>query len=42
VAEATASPVATEALRRIGEFYAVEARIRGQSPDYRLAERRTF
>lgn len=42
VAEATASPVATEALRRIGELYAIEARIRGQSPNYRLAERRTF
>ncbi|WP_316235434.1 MULTISPECIES: IS66 family transposase [unclassified Bradyrhizobium] len=42
VAEATASPVATEALRRIGELYAIEARIRGKSPDYRLAERRTF
>lgn len=42
VAEATASPVATEALRRIGELYAIEARIRGQSPAYRLAERRTF
>ncbi|SMX56528.1 Putative transposase [Bradyrhizobium sp. ORS 285] len=42
VAEATAYPVATEALRRIGELYAIEARIRGQSPAYRLAERRTF
>jgi transposase len=36
------SPLATEALRRTGELYAIEARIRGQSPDYRLAERRTF
>lgn len=42
VAEATGSPVATDALRRIGELYAIEARIRGQSPAQRLAERRTF
>lgn len=42
VAEATGSPVATDALRRIGELYAIEARIRGQSPALRLAERRTF
>ncbi|MFG1235652.1 IS66 family transposase [Xanthobacter autotrophicus DSM 597] len=40
VAQATGSPVATEALRRIGELYAVEAQIRGQSPAYRLAARR--
>ncbi|MCP3411288.1 IS66 family transposase [Bradyrhizobium sp. CCGB01] len=42
VAEATGSPVATHALRRIGELYAIEARIRGRSPADRLAERRTF
>jgi transposase len=36
VAEATGSPVATDALRRIGELYAVEARIRGQSPAHRF------
>jgi hypothetical protein len=42
VAEATGSPVAAEALRRIGELYAVEARVRGQSPARRLAERRSF
>jgi transposase len=30
VAEATGSPTAAEALRRIGELYAVEARVRGQ------------
>ncbi|MCK1280990.1 IS66 family transposase, partial [Bradyrhizobium sp. 61] len=42
VAEATGSPVAAEALRRIGELYAVEARVRGQSSPYRLAERRSF
>ncbi|MGY4287132.1 transposase [Bradyrhizobium sp. LM2.7] len=37
VAEATGSPVAAEALRRIGE-----ARVRGQSSAHRLAERRSF
>ena len=40
--EATSSPVAAEALRRIGELYAIEERIRGQSPAHRMAERRTF
>jgi len=40
--EATNSPVAAEAPRRIGELYAIEERIRGQSPALRLAERRTF
>ena len=40
--EATNSPVAAEALRRIGELYTIEERIRGQSPALRLAERRTF
>lgn len=40
VAQATGSPVATEALRRIGELYAVEAQCRGQSPAHRLAARR--
>ena len=40
--EANGSPVAAEALRRIGELYAIEARIRGQSPALRMAERRTF
>jgi transposase len=40
--EANGSPVAAEALRRIGELYAIEERIRGQSPALRLAERRTF
>lgn len=39
VVEATGSPVATEALRRIGEIYAVEADVRGQSPALRLAAR---
>jgi transposase len=42
VAETTGSPVATEALRRIGELYVIEARVRGQSPAHRLAERRSF
>src|SRR5208337_3394097 len=42
VAEATGSPIAAEALSRIGELYAVEARVRGQPPARRLAERRSF
>ena len=42
VAEATGSPVAAEALRRIGELYVVEARVRGQSSAHRHAERRSF
>ena len=40
--EATNSPIAAEALRRISELYGIEERIRGQSPALRLAERRTF
>src|SRR5262252_2935491 len=40
--EANGSPVAAEALRRIGELYAIEERIRGQSPAHRMAESRTF
>jgi transposase len=40
--EANGSPLAAEALRRIGELYAIEERIRGQSPAHRMAERRTF
>jgi len=42
VAQATGSPVATEALRRIGELYAVESQVRGQSPADRLAGRRSL
>jgi hypothetical protein len=42
LSEATGSPVAAEALRRIGELYAVETGIRGRSPALRVAERRTF
>jgi hypothetical protein len=40
VAQATNAPIAVEALRRIGELYAVEADVRGQSPAHRLAARR--
>lgn len=42
VAEATGSPLATDALRRIGELYAIESRAGGQSSAHRLAERRSF
>lgn len=35
------SPLTTEALRRIGELYAIEEAIRGKPPDVRLAERRS-
>jgi transposase len=34
------SPMAAEELRRISELYAVEEKIRGQSPEHRLATRR--
>jgi transposase len=40
VHEATGSPVAAEALRRIAELYAIEAIIRGQSAEARQATRR--
>ena len=40
VHEATDSPVAAEALRRIAELYAIEATIRGRSADARQATRR--
>jgi transposase len=33
------APIATEALQRIGELYAIEADIRGRSPDERRAKR---
>lgn len=39
LAKAGASPVATEALGRIAELYAVEADVRGRSPDERRAAR---
>ena len=35
------SEIAAEGLRRIAEFYAVEADIRGVSPDQRLSARQT-
>ena len=37
---ATASPIAKEALDRIGQLYAVEKTINGSSPDQRLHQRR--
>jgi hypothetical protein len=37
----TADGIAAEALRRIGEIYAIEARIRGRSADERIAVRQT-
>ena len=37
--QATQSPVALEALNRIGELYAIEDEIRGQSPDLRRQAR---
>lgn len=40
VHETTGSPIAAEALRRIGELYAIEARIRGRPPRARRAARR--
>jgi transposase len=33
--QAHASPIATEAIQRIGQLYAIESDIRGRSPDYR-------
>jgi Transposase IS66 family len=41
VQQATGSPIATEALRRIAELYAVEAAIRGQTATVRQAMRDT-
>jgi hypothetical protein len=35
----TADPIAAEALRRIGEVYAIEARIRGRAAEERVAVR---
>jgi transposase len=37
--QAHASPVAKEAIRRIGELYAIESEIRGRAPDERQAVR---
>jgi transposase len=39
VYESTRSPIAEESLRRIGELYAIEAAINGQSPEQRHAVR---
>src|SRR6185312_9574223 len=39
VFEATKSPIAEEALKRIGELYAIEAEIAGHPADTRLAAR---
>ena len=39
LAKGGSAPIATEALRRIGELYAIEAEIRGQSAEARLALR---
>jgi transposase len=41
VAQATDAPLAEEALRRIGELYAIEVEVRGQPPPYRLATRQS-
>ena len=41
VFEATKSPIAEEALRRIGELYGIEAEITGQPAEARLARGRT-
>ena len=40
VAQATGSPIAEDAVRRIAELYAIEAEIRGKAPHWRLAARR--
>ena len=34
--QATGSPLAAEALRRIGELYAIEAEVRGRPPEERV------
>jgi transposase len=41
IAKAGNAPIASEALARIGELYAIEAEIRGRSADERYAERQT-
>lgn len=41
IAKAGNAPIASEALARIGELYAIEAEIRGRSADERRAERQT-
>jgi len=42
VAQATGSPIATEALRRIGDPYKIVEQVRGKSPALQFAERRTW
>ena len=39
LAKGGSAPIASEALRRIGELYAAEADVRGQSPEVRKAAR---
>jgi transposase len=39
--QAHASPIASEALSRIGQLYGIESEIRGRSPDERLKARQT-
>jgi transposase len=39
--QAHASPIASEALSRIGQMYGIESEIRGRSPDQRLQVRQT-
>jgi transposase len=39
IAQAQASPLAEEALRRMGQLYAIEAAIRGKPPEVRLSVR---
>jgi transposase len=39
LAKGGSAPIATQAIARIGELYAIEAEIRGQSPDLRRAQR---
>lgn len=39
IAQATGSPIATEAIRRIGDLYEIEKQIRGRPPDERHAQR---
>ncbi|RWI72208.1 IS66 family transposase [Mesorhizobium sp.] len=40
VAQATGSPIAQDALRRISALYTIEAEVRGRSPPHRLLARR--
>lgn len=42
IAKADGSPIAVEAVRRIAELYAIEARIRGMAPVERMALRRAM